>query len=65
MKFGVPQGLVLGTLLFLININDIHVALKYCKTRLFADDTNLIIINKSLKQLQKHLNIDLRNFVTG
>ena len=61
MNFGVPQGSVLGPLLFLIYINDIHIALKYCKTSRFADDTNLLIKNKSLKQLQKHLNLDLRN----
>ena len=60
MDFGVPQGSVLGPLLFLIYINDLHNAIKFCTTRHFADDTNLLIYNKSLKQLQKDLNYDLR-----
>ena len=34
--------------------------MKYCKVRLFADDTNLLIKNANLKQLQKHLNIELK-----
>ena len=61
MEYGVPQGSVLGPLLFLIYINDLNTAIKFCTTRLFADDTCLLIKNKSLKQMQKQLNLDLRN----
>ena len=63
MKFGVPQVSVLGHLLFLLYINDLNKAINYCVTRHFADDTNLLIKNKSLKQLKKHLNFDLRKLV--
>ena len=60
MQYGVPQGSVLGPLLFLVYINDLHKAIKYSTVRHFADDTNLLIKNNSPKQLQKRLNLDLR-----
>ena len=63
MKYGVPQGSVLGPLLFLVYINDLNQAIKYSKTRHFADDTNLLISNSSLKQLKKHLNKDLKTLI--
>ena len=61
MKHGVPQGSVLGPLLFLIYINDLHVCIKYSKLNLFADDSSLLLKNASHKQLQKYINLDLKN----
>ena len=60
MKYGVPQGSVLGPLLFLIYINDLHKAIKFSTVHHFADDTNLLVVGKSLKAIQKQINIDLK-----
>ena len=58
---GVPQGSILGPLLFLIYINDLYNALRHTKSFMFADDTNLLYSNKNVKELFYNTNQDLIN----
>ena len=60
---GFPQGSVLGPLLFLIYINVLHNAVKQTEIHHFADDMNVLYSSKSLKDLNKKINYDLKNTV--
>ena len=60
MKYGVPKGSVLRPLLFMLFINDLHKAVEFSSVHHFADETNLILTDKSMKKINKHINRDLK-----
>ena len=57
----VPQGSILGPLLFIIYVNDFPKCLKYSCSLAFADDTSIMISGKNLRTLFKKGNEELNN----
>ena len=60
---GVPQGSILGPLLFIIFINDLSDQMQYVSTIMYADDTVLFLSHKKKSEIERCLNKDMENLL--
>ena len=58
---GVPQGSILGLLLFLIYVNVLSNCLEHCQVVMYADDTVIYFSANCCQNIEHHLNADLAN----
>ena len=64
LQYGVPQGSILGPLLFIIYINELPSIIQNCSIQLYADDTLLFFSSSSVALIESTLSEDLNRMIS-
>ena len=65
MICGIPQGSCLGSLLFIVYLNDFESCLEFSKSNVYADDTHTTIASNDIAELIRMTKKELLNISDG